>query len=91
MSKGICVHSEYGIFLGTFLGMGFWSKLSPDHAQGQTAAPLFKDEEEMMNFFKNCESPELAEHITFVPAPDDDRGYVNETTLIAMGIEGWNK
>ncbi|MFG6080332.1 hypothetical protein ACEUZ9_000882 [Paracoccus litorisediminis] len=38
----VITHPEYGIYLGSFLGLGFWSKIS---AEGQEEACTFKNEE----------------------------------------------
>lgn len=87
----VIVHAENGIYLGSFWGMGFWSKLDP---VGQPSAVTFPSEEVAIEHMKTWEnSASEGEGITFKNVIPDDKDGENEYASIAAcvsaGLEGW--
>ncbi len=52
--RALIVSNELGIYLGSFMGLGFWSKL--DKA-GQDEAVTFPDEESAREYMATWENP----------------------------------
>lgn len=54
MTRTLIVSNELGIYLGSFWGLGFWSKLD---AAGQDEAVTFKDELDAADHMSEWENP----------------------------------
>lgn len=90
------IYSEkYGVFLGTAMGLAFWSKLE---TAGQEAAPVFDSADEAMGFLATW--PELSgpsdemlgvEFVQVVPDVRNEGGasYASNAACIAAGLPGW--
>lgn len=77
--------NEDGVFLGSCLGMGFWSKLDP---VGQPSAVTFESVEAAEEYIATWESGRPA-NIAFVPVVPDSEGYASIAACVAAGLPGW--
>lgn len=72
----VLVHPEHGVYLGNFLGLGFWSKLDP---AGQEAAVVFPSVDEARRF---AQSWDLAD------TPEADRQvYLDSLACVEVEID----
>lgn len=78
-------HPEWGIYLGGFLGLGFWSKLDP---VGQPGAVTFPDEQEAKAHMETWDGGPPA-GVSFPVVVPDDGQYVSIAGCVAAGLEGW--
>lgn len=86
MSRVVITHREWGIYLGSCFGMGFWTKLDP---VGQDSAVTFSSEREARAIIDIWESK---------PAPDDihcawvstETGYASIDECVAAGLDRWD-
>jgi len=75
---------EYGIYLGSCAGLGFWSKLDP---VGQTHAISFDNKEQTAEVIASWEStPPLNTRAVAVLSDDP---YVSIIECVAAGLPGW--
>lgn len=81
----IITHPEWGIFLGTGLGLVFWSELD---SVGQSAAVAFASENEAKGFLDRL-SLEDAIWCEIKPITTAEPGCATVTELIAAGYKGW--
>jgi len=81
----VITHPEWGIFLGHFLGLGFWSKLEP---AGQPTAPTFPTIGEAEGFMATWTSGRPA-GVSLIPVNPDHGTYASAGACIAAGLEGW--
>lgn len=72
MTRVVIVSEELGIYLGSFLGLGFWSKL--DDA-GQPSAVTFKSEIEAMQYAASWDNTPT--DLRCVPVVPDDGEYAS--------------
>lgn len=72
-------HDEWGVFLGEWLGMAFWSTLD---AVGQTAAPTFESMSAALEFFKG----EMYRDLKVTGVWPDDGTYITQDVLHAQGL-----
>jgi hypothetical protein len=85
MNLCIITHPELGVFLGTFLGFGIWSKLDP---MDQDAAVVFKSPEHAQQFTSSW-SDQLS-GLSYLPVvPDLPNGAASVAACVAAGAEGW--
>lgn len=86
MSHQVIVHDEMGVYLGSCLGLGFWSKL--DMAD-QDSAVCFPSAASVLEYIREVEDPTAFDGIRTVAVTPDafDRGeaYI---TLSAMREQG---
>ena len=84
MKRYVLTHPEFGVYLGGFWGMGFWSKLDP---AGQPCAVTFPSKEEAHQYVSGWEAPIDGLSTTEV---DSDAGeYISMQACVAAGLEGW--
>ncbi len=85
--KRILIYSEeLGIYLGSCLGMGFWSKLEP---MKQTGAVTFADGDEAQVFIDTWE--QTPSDLRFVPVEVKDglHFFAEMSDCVAAGLPGW--
>lgn len=85
MKAFVITHPEMGVYLGNFLGLGFWSKLDP---VGQPAAVTFATEamaEDHMALW-DCGRPQGAK---LIPVWADLHNFASIDACVAAGLEGW--
>lgn len=89
----VLTHPEWGIYLGSCMGLGFWSKADP---VGQNSACVFESEDQARRHVASWDpDPELSP-----PQRPDDFGYAPVSTvhplyatlaeIEAAGLEPWN-
>jgi hypothetical protein len=76
---------EMGVYLGSFIGLGFWSKLDP---AGQPSAITFPSESEAEAFMATWESGRPTE-ACLVPVQPDEDGYASIAACVRAGLDGW--
>lgn len=88
----VITHPIWGVFLGDFLGMAFWSRLSPPPEVD--AAPCFPSLEEAQNYVATWQLP-LAHRLSLQARPvtpdrrEGDISYASMAALHPAGIEPW--
>ena len=81
----VITHPEMGIYLGSAMGMAFWSKLDP---VGQPAACTFESQDEAEAFMASWDGGR-PEGVGFAPVTPDDGPYASIAACVAAGLEGW--
>lgn len=69
MFHQVIVHEEMGVYLGSCLGLGFWTKLDP---VDQTAAVVFDSPEAAIEHITQCEDPSIFDGIRTVRVTPDE-------------------
>lgn len=64
VTRYLCVSDEAGVYLGSCMGMGFWSKLDP---VGQCAAITFPNQEEFDEYRRSVDDPRPFDSCRLVP------------------------
>lgn len=86
MIRYLLYSNDYGIYLGSFLGMGFWSNLDP---AGQDKAITFESEKDIIDFMKTWESQVL--NVKIIPIEiSEDTWYATIEQCVAIGLPVWN-
>ena len=86
--KCVITHPEMGIYLGSFLGLGFWSKLDP---AGQDAAPVFASSEEAETYMATWDNARPEGAVLRPVIPDSDDGtYASIDACVAAGLDRWS-
>lgn len=82
----VIVHPEMGVYLGSWIGLGFWSKLDP---VGQPSAVTFETSAEAEDHMATWDSgrPESA---ALVPVEADEGRYASIQACVKAGIDPWN-
>lgn len=81
----VITHIESGVYLGSFWGMGFWSKLDP---VGQPAAITFstaQEAEDHMSMWDDGKPEGITLHLVI---PDNGE-YASIAACVTAGLEGW--
>lgn len=81
----VIYHEQDGIYLGSCMGLGFWSKLDP---VGQPGAVTFHDDQEAERHMADweCGRPD---GVTFVQVAADTDGYASMAACILAGLPAW--
>lgn len=76
---------ELGVYLGSCMGMGFWSKLDP---VGQPCAVTFPTEEAAREHVTlwDCEETPVVRFVEVVP---DNGEYASVQACVQSGLPGW--
>ena len=87
----VIVHPEWGIYLGTCLGLGFWSKMDP---AGQDAAVTFPSEEDANRHMDSwdeplVERPRLEFHVVEPDKLQYSGKYASVAACRRAGLDGW--
>lgn len=82
----VIVHPEMGIYLGSCMGLGFWSKLD---AVGQPSAVTFSSEEDAEAFMASWDDGK-PKGVSLVPVIPDDGTYASVAACVAAGLDGWS-
>jgi len=92
IKRYLLVHKEFGIYLGSCLGMGFWSELDP---AGQTEACTFESEDAALKYMESWDDQLKVTPIaiaTLIPESQlikDDSCYATQKDIIDSGLSGW--
>lgn len=81
----LIVDTVMGIYLGSCMGFGFWSKLDP---AGQDAAVSFESIADAEAFMATWESGRRG-GVRFAPVEPDDGIYATVAACVRAGLEGW--
>jgi len=79
------VHPEMGIYLGSAMGLGFWSKLDP---VGQPAAVTFDSEQQAHDVVKTWDAPVTGYTLHAVEIAYGVYATVDE--CVRAGLPKWN-
>lgn len=86
MTRYLLYSEDYGIYLGSFLGMGFWSSLD---SAGQDEAITFESEKFAINFMKTWESQ--VPDVKIIPIEiREGNWYATIEQCVAIGLPAWN-
>lgn len=87
MKKGIVISSaDWGVYLGTAMGMGFWSKLDP---AGQDVACTFESIEQAKEIIASWDSkPPEDTQFTLVQTKHEFHATIPE--CVKAGLDAWN-
>lgn len=80
--RTLITHDDWGIYLGSFCGLGFWSSLD---AVGQTFAVTFLSVEEAKEFVRTWESGSNTDDYKFIEIVAGE--YVGILELREMGFD----
>lgn len=81
----VITHPEMGIYLGQWIGLGFWSKLDP---VGQPAAITFASIAEAEEFMASWDNGRPADASTAAVIADDGE-FATIAACVRAGLEGW--
>jgi hypothetical protein len=85
MMRFVITHPGYGIYLGSCLGLGFWSKMDP---AGQDSAVTFPSTAEAQEHADGWESK--LEGLSFVAVEADKDGeWASRMACFKAGLEPW--
>lgn len=79
----VITHPDMGIYLGSWLGLGFWSMLD---AAGQTHAVTFSNKDDAISYISTWKNNNDPLKYNLVPV-DEDCLYVGVDTLSRCGLE----
>lgn len=86
----VITHPDFGIYLGTCLGMGFWSKIDP---VGQPSAVTFPSESVARHHLKQCFDLNQ-DAISVVSVEADELGgclrYASIEACVRAGLPAWD-
>ncbi len=85
MSTGVLYSSELGVYLGSCMGLGFWSNLDP---AGQPSAVVFPNKEKAFEFANTWESP--VEDLKFQELIPDEGLFASIDCCVRAGLPKWN-
>ena len=92
-SRYVITHPEMGIYLGSCMGLGFWSKLDP---VGQPGAVTFVSPEEAQEYMKGWDDgapPDVNFHAVMADSTDGEgpfaAHYASIQACVHAGLEGW--
>jgi hypothetical protein len=86
MKQYVAKHKEWGVFLGSFLGMAFFSKVD---SAGQDSAVAFREEAEAREYMTKQLKQEEAD-FAFVPVECGSYDYATIDECEAAGVERWS-
>lgn len=82
-------HKEFGIYQGTFLGLGFWHPMSDMPEQGYCEFPTLADVEEYIDFLcsDKCSDPLKHKDLSIEKYNNDESDKLITAGLICLGRE----
>lgn len=82
----VIVSSRMGIYLGSCMGLGFWSKLDP---AGQSSAVTFDSISSAEEYMRSWEGGR-PDDVSFVPVSPDDGTFASISACVAAGLDAWS-
>lgn len=82
----VIAHPEQGVYLGSAMGLGFWSKLDP---VGQDAAVVFKSPRQALDFMQTWEAG-APDGVQLVAVSPDQDGYASIDACVDAGLPAWS-
>jgi hypothetical protein len=93
-TRFVVVHPEMGIYLGSAMGLGFWSKMDP---VGQVEAITFPDRETAERVMRSWDSGRPDAAVTWPVVPDHRidcdasfPSYASVEACVAAGLPAWD-
>jgi hypothetical protein len=87
MNKHFVIHSnELGVYLGSCMGMGFWSKLDP---AGQCEACTFENELQANEYMATWDT-QPPKDTKLIPIETKHEQYATLAECMMVGIDHWN-
>jgi hypothetical protein len=82
--RWVIYDEEFGVYLGSFMGLGFWSKLD---AAGQPAAPTFDDPKKATDHIEYLGAKAPKTRIVEINCLDPEEATVGE--CVVVGLPRW--
>jgi len=87
-NRMILYSESMGVYLGSTLGLGFWSKLDP---VGQTEAVTFESEKEIQDAIATWDGMgSLPSDLRYLKVVADAAGYASLRACVAAGADPWS-
>lgn len=86
MPRYILNHPEWGVFVGEFIGLGFWTQLD---SVEQTEVVTFRDIE-TANLYMKMLHPSPCDQVQVIEV-DTDAVYATELQCVTVGAKPWTK
>jgi hypothetical protein len=78
---------DYGVYLGSFLGLGFWSKIDP---VGQSEAPTFAKPRDITSYVSTWDRvPDYYFAVPVEISNDNGEYYATLKEIETAGLERW--
>ena len=87
-TRFVIVHPEWGIYLGSCVGLGFWSQLDP---VGQTHAVTFESIEEARTHIMSWDENNNPKLYKFVKVESAEESFISVDECIKEGLPGWKQ
>lgn len=85
MNRGLVItHPEFGVYIGSALGLGFWTELD---CAGQTSCVTFPSETDARAHIESWDENNDASQYGFTSVPTVVDGYAEISELKAVGID----
>jgi len=81
----VITHPEMGIYLGSAMGLGFWSKLDP---VGQPSAVTFTSVSDAEDYMATWDGGR-PEGVGFADVVPDEGQYASIAACVRAGLDGW--
>ena len=81
----LIVHPHYGVYLGSRMGRGYWSKVD---SVGQPAAVTFSSREDALDYMASWAVPPPP-GVDLLPVAGDGPGYATIAACVRAGAPGW--
>lgn len=81
----VIYHEKDGIYLGSAMGFGFWSKIDP---VGQPSAVTFPDQATAEAYMGTWDG-EHPQDVQFIEVATDRDGYASVEACVQAGLPGW--
>lgn len=85
MRRFVITHPELGIYIGQWIGLGFWTLLDP---AGQPAATTFESPEDALEFIRSWDTNEIPDgYYSFNPVEVASPPFATIAELKAAGLK----
>jgi hypothetical protein len=85
MKRFVLVHKEAGVYLGSCMGLGFWSQWD---AVGQDHAVAFASQKEAEDYAASWDKPMAG--LSTIAVETTDAHYASVNECVAAGLPAWN-
>lgn len=87
MPKSVVIYSKRdGIYIGSALGLGFWSNIDP---VGQLSACTFESESIAREYISECKNSFNQSDLQFIEVEPDEGRYATVVACVKAGLPGW--
>lgn len=81
----VIYHEKDGVYLGSAMGFGFWSKIDP---VGQPSAVTFPDQATAETYMDTWDDGRPLD-VQFIEVAADQDGYASVNACVQAGLPGW--